>query len=49
MDHVESIDQLGNSAIFILLSLPFWVNIAILLTINNKRNDKLLNYNTTQK
>ena len=33
----------------ILLSLPFWVNIAILLTINNKKNDKLLNYNTTQK
>lgn len=33
----------------ILLSLPFWVNIAILLTINNKKNDKLLNYNTAQK
>ena len=33
----------------LLLSLPFWVNIAILLTTINKKNDKLFNYNTTQK
>ena len=33
----------------ILLSLPFWLNIAILLTINNKKNEKLLNHNTAQK
>lgn len=34
----------------ILLYLPFWVNIAILLTIsNNKQNEKLLNNNTAQK
>ena len=30
----------------LLLSLPFWVNIAILLTTINKKNDKLFNYNT---
>ena len=33
----------------ILLNLSFWVNIAILLTINYKQNEKLLNNNTAQK
>lgn len=34
----------------ILLLLPFWVNIAILLTINNNiQNEKLLSNNTAQK
>lgn len=32
-----------------LLNLAFWFNIAILLTINNKNDDKLLGYNTTQE
>lgn len=33
----------------ILLSLPFWINIAILLTTIDKKNDKLFNRNTAQK
>ena len=33
----------------ILLRLPFWICIAILLTANNKHNDKLLYNNTAQK
>lgn len=33
----------------LLLNLPFWICIAILLTANNKHNDKLLYNNTAQK
>lgn len=33
----------------ILLNLPFWVIIAILLTINVNKNGKLFNHNTAQK